>query len=151
MPDETKLFISFIADLQCAVYPARLNSIEPHEFDMINDIRQSFFCPRDISHQIKTYRIKDEIFTIDRTTSPVIEFDPSYLSANGLSRGRLYFHGGYDGREQWVAYPESLYLVYKKAISFMKKVFLTNDREYLGYVSNGSKQYISEGGSLRQF
>lgn len=150
MPDEIKLFLSFIADQQCAVYPSRLNSLEPHEFDMTNDISQMFFCPREISHQIKTYRIKDEIFTIDRTTSPVIEFDPSYLSTNGLSQGRLFFHGGYDGREQWVAYPESLYLVYKRAISFMKKAFLTKDRECLGYVSKGSQQYVSKGGSLKQ-
>lgn len=151
MPDETNVVLKFIAEQQCAIYPTQLTAPEPHECDYSRNQGQMFFCPRDISAQITTYRINNELYTIDRTTSPVIEFDQSYLRADGLSQGRIYFHGGYDGREHWVAYPESLYAIYKKVVSFMKKTLLTKNRKYPGYVSKGSLKYVSEGGCLDQF
>lgn len=151
MPDETRRIVEFLSEQQCAIYPGRLSGNEPKESGIPAEVTQVFFCPRELASEIKTYRIKDELFTIDLTTSPVIEFDPSYLTPNGLSRGRLFFHGGYDGREKWVAYPECLHETYKKVISFMKRSFLTNDRAYLGYVSKGSHKYATEGGQLKQF
>lgn len=151
MPDETRQIIEFIREQQCSIYPARLSGSEPKECDIPPEVAQLFFCPREIASEIKIYRIKDEVFTIDLTTSPVIEFDPSYLRAKGLSQGRLFFHGGYHGRETWVPYPECLYERYKKVISYMKKKFLTNDRVYVGYVSKASHKYVSEGGQLDQF
>jgi hypothetical protein len=97
------------------------------------------------------YKIDNGIFTIDQTTSPVIELDCSVLRDNGsLSCGRLFFQGGYDGREAWVAYPESLYGDFKKVVSFMKRCLLTEERMYLAYVSKGSHSYVSNGGRLVQ-
>ena len=147
MPEETRLVLKFISEEGCAIYPTRLDSPEPKECDELCDLGQMFFCPRELRPQIKTWRIAEGLYSIDRTTSPVIEFDHSHLRSDSLSRGRLYYQGGYDGREQWVAYPESLYIIYKKVTSFMKKSLLTKDREYLGYISKGSVKYISEGRS----
>jgi hypothetical protein len=151
MPDEIKLTLKFIANQNCAIYPDRMNSPVPCNCGIQCDAGLLFFCPLDLSSRINTYKIGDEIYTIDRTTSPIVEFSPSYLRAKSLSRGRLYFHGGYDGREQWVAHPENLYLTYRKVAQFMKRTLLTSERQYLGYLSEGTHLFVSQGCQLDQF
>jgi hypothetical protein len=151
MPDEIKLTLKFIANQDCGIYPDRMNRPVPWNCGIQCDAGLLYFCPLDLSFRINTYKIGGEIYTIDRTTSPVVEFSPSYLRARSLSRGRLYFHGGYDGREQWVAYPETLYLTYRNVAQFMRRTLLTNDRQYLGYLSKGTQRFVSQGGQLDQF
>jgi len=56
MPDETKFVLEFIADQQYAIYPDRLNSLGPHECDVLCAQGKLFFCPRDLISEIKTYR-----------------------------------------------------------------------------------------------
>lgn len=151
MPDETKMMLKFLIDQNCIIIADRSKSIKPNEYKSFDDIFKLYFCPSELKNDIQMYKTSNEIYFVNETISPVIELSSSILRKTELSRGRLYFRGGYLGRDQWILYPESLFNIYKKVTSFMKKTFLTNNREYLAYISKESQNYISGGGVLSQF
>lgn len=150
MPEETSMLLEFIREHDLIVYANNSETPDPSEYISFENISQVFICPRIICKQIKTYKVVENKYSIDRTTSPVIELDCSALRSNGLYCGRIYFHGGYEGREGWVAYPDILHEYYKKIIAFIKKMFLTKERIHGAYVSKDSLLYVSGGGLLRQ-
>jgi len=96
-------------------------------------------------------KASEDVYFIDPTVSPVIEFQCSVLRDSELSRGRIYFRGGYAGRYGWVDYPGILYEVFRGVLSYLKKHILTREKQYEGYISNGCEAYLSGGGRLAQF
>jgi hypothetical protein len=151
MPDETAIVLNFIASQNCGIYLEKCVTPEPLDCGISCDQGLVLFSPRQLSNRITTCKVSETLYTIDRTTSPAIEFSRPYQRANSVSRGRFYFHRGYDGREEWVAYPDILYSTYKMVVAFMKKTLLTKQKEYGGYVSKGCIRYIANGGRLDQF
>ncbi|MEW6076544.1 MAG: hypothetical protein AB1724_01900 [Thermodesulfobacteriota bacterium] len=151
MPDETKIILKFLVDQNCIIIGDRSESIEPNEIKIFNEISKVYICPSELKDKIQMTKVSNEIYVVDETTSPVIEFSCSILRKSELSRGRIYFRGGYFGRDQWMPYPDVLFDIYKKVTSLMNRKFLTKNREYKAYISKGSQNYISEGGVMSQF
>ena len=152
MLEEISEVMEFIVKQDCMIFSDRSDTNKPCEIkaSKFKSVYQIFFCPREVAGDIKMFKAIN-VFFIEPTTSPVIEFDSSGLGAKGLSRGRIYFRGGYDGRGEWVAYPARLYEVFEKVTAFMKKSFLTRERKYGGYLSKKSLIYVAEGGNIVQF
>lgn len=157
MPDETDKVLNLIVERQCKIF-SRYSagpepcSIEGQPLDEIVVRGQVFFCPAELVSEIYTRKVKEGAYSLDSTVSPVIELDFSILrKSKELSRGRMYFRGGYDGRESWVQFPSGLYETFKLVSSFMTRSFLTREREYGGYISKGSKLFVAAGGRLVQF
>lgn len=91
-------------------------------------------------------------YFVNPDISPVVELECSTVSIkNVLSRGRLYFRAGYDGRDGWVEFPERVYTVFKSMVSYLKKNVLTRESLFGGYVSKGTKSFIADGGKVSQF
>ena len=151
MPDETKIILKYLIDQNCIIITDRSKSIEPNEYKSFDGISKAYFYPSELKTEIQMRKTSNEIYFVDETISPIIELSCSILRKAELSRGRIYFRGGYLGRDQWISYPEILYDVYKKLTSLMKKTLLTKDREYQAYISKGCQNYISGGGIIRQF
>jgi len=151
MPFETKMIIEYLIQYDCVILSDRSQNSIPSECKSFDNISQSFCCPRRFFNDVKMNKISNSAYFIDSFISPVVEIDASVLREKQLSRGRLYFRGGYLGRDKWISYPNELYDLYKGLKSFMKKTILTKDREYLGYISKGSRNFVQEGGNLTQF
>lgn len=151
VPEEMFKVFEFIEHAGGVVYGGRSHSSKPCIYEQGKDFGQVFCSLRELGEDINMLKIDDGIFTIDPTTSPVIELQSSILRTSELSRGRIYFRGGYMGRVGWVSFNNSLYELFKSIITFMTKAFLTNERRYDAYLSRGTKSYISSGGFLAQF
>jgi hypothetical protein len=151
MPDEMSKVLEFIEQAGGVIYSCRSDSAKPRGYDPGKDIGRVFFLPSDLGKDINMRKIDEGFYTIDATTSPVIELEFSFLRESELSRGRIYFRGGYMGRNGWVSYHDSLYELFKSVSTFMKKFFLTKEQSYAGYLSRGAQSYVSGGGNLAQF
>jgi hypothetical protein len=153
MPDETMSLLDFIINQECIIYADRSSNFQPSEIEYSSFINYSqlFITSRELSDKVEMRKSAGDVYFLDSTTSPVIELFCSILYDNGLSRGRIYFRSGYIGREQWIAFPDILYLIFKNISSFMKKRLFSKERMYGGYISKGSRLYISSGGKLVQF
>lgn len=151
MPEETRKTLEFIISEDCRLYSPRSATPTPSELNFEVDFFQTFFCPKEYTDKIEMYKISEDVYALDPTTSPVIEINCPLLKGHELIRGRIYFRGGYRGREGWVAFPEKLFISFKSVTSFIKKNFLSKERIYSAYVSRASQSFVSEGGKLVQF
>jgi hypothetical protein len=151
MPEETSQLIEYINKKGGSIYLPRSTIAEPHECEIFANLSRIYFCPRQVRGQISMIRIAEDVYSIDSTVSPVIEFQCSVMRKAELSRGRMYFRGGYIGRDGWFAFPETLYELFKTVSLFIKKSFLSKERRYGAYISKGSQKYLSDGGKLVQF
>jgi len=99
---------------------------------------------------VEMYKIADDIFVLDPTVSPVIEFECSMLYSNTLSRGRMYFRNGYLRRDAYILFSDSLYNCFDDIYKFMKKKVFIKERRYSAYMTNNSLMYLNRGGKLTQ-
>lgn len=153
MPEETMHLLEFIAQQGCLIYSDRSTAPKPSESHWRSTIGNGhlFFCPSEFGDKIETHKATNEIYFIDPTISPVIELGCSMLNNNKLSRGRIYFRGGYFGRDVWVPFPKLLYEKFKIILSFIKKSFLSKHQIHGGYISKSSQNFADNGGELLQF
>jgi hypothetical protein len=153
MPDETMSLLEFIINQDYIIYSDRSSNSEPSEieFSSFFNYSQLFITSRELSNKVEMRKSAGAVYFLDSTISPVIELFCSILYDNGLSRGRIYFRSGYIGRENLITFPDILYLIFKNISLFMKKRLFSKDRIYGGYISKGSRLYISSGGKLVQF
>jgi hypothetical protein len=153
MPDETISLLDFIIKQECVIYTDRSSNCKPSEVEPSSFINHSqlFITSRELSGKVEMRKSAGDVYFLDSTMSPVIELFCSILYDNGLSRGRIYFRSGYVGREQYIIFPDILYLIFNNISSFMKRMFFSKERMYGGYISKGSQLYISSGGKLVQF
>lgn len=151
MPEETKQFlqsfavegISFLEDRSEINAPKAVEDIENSWY---MKLRPSDLVPKIIMHRA------GELFFIDRSVSPVIEYSGCTLSQDKLYRGRIRVETGYDGRDGWVSYPDSLFELYDSMRKFLRRGFLTRDKQLLGgYLSKGTVKHIEAGGKISQF
>ncbi len=149
MPEETSMVLEFIKEQQCIIYSSRSSTSEPIECEDDVPIKV-FFCPEELSNEIDMNKISESIYALDPRTSPVIEMQCSVLRKSDLARGRIYFRGGYAGRDEWVSFPAGLYELFKRVSTFMKKTFLKKEKKNGAYVSKGCQSFISGGGDLAQ-
>lgn len=149
VPEETSTVLEFIKEQNCIIYSTRSSTPEPIECE---DAAPSkvFICPDELSNKIDMNKVSEKIYSLDPTTSPVIEMQCSVMRKSELARGRIYFRGGYAGRDEWVSFPSELYELFKKVCTFMKKTFLSKEKKYSAYISKGSQLYVSDGGELAQ-
>jgi len=150
MPEETSRVLQFIYSNNCKIYSSRSdkNIINVIEFGDV--VAQLYFSPHELMDNIEMFRIAEGVYALDATVSPVIEFDCSRLYDDKLSRGRMYFRGGYTGKNEWISFPNSLFKAFMSVYNFMKKEILTNKKEYLGYISKNCELYIQQGNKLIQ-
>lgn len=151
MPEETKSVLKYLAEQNYWLFAPHSTIAKPTVITSFDDYSQFFFCPKPVNTEIYMYKLKNGLFALDSSTSSVIEFDCPILRKKELACGRIYFRGGYIGRDEWIAFPKILYESFKKVSSFIKNTFLTKDRLFNAYLSKGSKQYVSDGGCLVQF
>jgi hypothetical protein len=153
MPEETLAVIRFILAEGCRIYLPRSSSLVPAPClcESLNGLSQLYFCPQELSGGIRMNKASEHVYFLDPTISPVIEFQCSVMRGSELSRGRMYFRGGYAGRYGWVGFPEKLYKIFGAVSNHLKKNILTRNKEYDGFISKGCRAYISGGGGLVQF
>jgi hypothetical protein len=151
MPAETYSLFEFMIAQKYALYNPRSTGTKPCRCVSPVGISQIFYSPFELTSEIVMNKINDEIYTLDSTTSPVIEINLPLLYEDGLTRGRIYFRGGYIGRDKWISFESKLYTAYKDVVSFLKKHFLTKKRIHGAYLSKDSQSYVSQGGVLLQF
>ena len=141
IPEETSMVLEFINDQKCTIYSSRSSNPEPIEYDQDVATSKVFFCPEELSNEINMNKVSESLYALDPTISPVIELQCSVMRKLELSRGRIYFRGGYAGRDEWVSFPFDVYELYKKVTLFMKKFFLIKNKKYGAYLSKGCQSY----------
>lgn len=151
MPEETEFLFKYIHSKAYLVFAPRSNSAKPRTQPIYDNIGQFFYCPNELVGYIYMYRISNNVYVLDQTTSPVIEVDCSVLYKDKLTRGRIYFRSGYVGKERMVIYPESLYEAFNDIVRYLRKEFLTKERKYGAYLSKAALEFITKGGLLDQF
>ncbi|HSX52564.1 MAG TPA: hypothetical protein VLF09_16485 [Cellvibrio sp.] len=149
-PNEMDVILDKISLMGAVIYAPHSKSNIPTTADIESDATFYITYP-EFSEIINMRRAGNNGYFIDDTTSPVIELNKSFLRGNCLSRGRIYFRNGFDGREAFVSYPQELGELYKKIIKELKENFLTKEKIYLGYISKDSKVLLNSGGTLSQF
>jgi len=151
MPNEMDKLVQFIFQQDAMVISERSKSPEPFILKNSNSIKhKGFICPYRLISEIKFNKIADEIYYVDFTTSPVIEFSLSVDRGESISRGKLYIQFGYDGRNGWFSYHESLAQLHKRIVYFLKKEILTKEKCFLAYCSKVALDFQRTGGELVQ-
>ncbi len=153
MPLEASEVLKFINDQNGLILLRRSSSKKPviYNLESDSDTSQYVITSKENLSRVITYKISESCYSIDYTVSPVIELDCCILGEDVLSRGRIYFRAGFDGREGWESYHPSIYSMYKSISSFMRKVILTKERFNGAFISKKSIIYRSSGGVLGQF
>ena len=151
MPDETEKLVRFIFQQGPLIVSRRSNSPVPAIIEEARSITNKvYICLDHLINQTQFNKIAEKIYYVDFTTSPVIEFSSPIDRGDSLSRGRLYIKYGYDGRDGWFPYQESLAQLYRKIIKYFKKNILTRQK-YLGaYCSKQSLEFKINGPKLVQ-
>lgn len=150
MPEETIRTIEFIIENNYIIFNNRSNDNCPQKIQVPDMIAQFYFCPSELEKHIIMYRLSENIYSLDATVSPVIEFEISRLYDKGLSRGRIYFKSGYVGRDAWISFPYSLFNAFNVVYKFLRNCFFTKNREYAAYISKSAHAYLVGGGHLMQ-
>ncbi|MBP5233626.1 MAG: hypothetical protein J6333_09480 [Planctomycetes bacterium] len=152
MPEETIHVIERLCEKNdIVVLHTRSSTNSPTIIDSFDDVGKVYLCPKNELTHIVMDKIDEHAFFVNIFVSPVVEFDSSILRENELSRGRIYFRGGYDGRDGWVAFPENTASIYKHMVGYLKSTLLTKNREFDGYISKKTMIYLASGGRLSQF
>lgn len=150
MPEDTVCTIHFMMDKKYKLFNLRSSFNAPTEIKTICNLNHFYFCPDELMQDIEMYKIADNVFVLDATVSPVIEFECSMLYSNALSRGRMYFRKGYLRRDTYICFSDSLYTCFEEVYKFMKKKFFIKERRYSAYMTNNSLMYVTRGGKLTQ-
>lgn len=150
MPEETLGFLKHVLGEDTVLLASRSEENSPLVIEPSADVGQSFFCPHNELKNVCMNKAADRVFFLDPAISPVVEFQSSFLREANLSRGRIYFRAGYEGRSGWTCFPDSVYAIYLKAKSLLKETLLTKHREYDAFLSKGAKEYMNSGGALSQ-
>jgi len=150
-PDETAGVLKFITSQGCRVFVDRSETSAPKEVSRLFDLGQVFFCPAAYVPRIEMLKTAAGIYYLDSMGSPVIELDCCVKRNLLISRGRMFFRGGYIGRDGWVPFPEQLYESYKKTKQFIQKSFLIQEKKYGASLSKASLEFLAQGGQLSQF
>ncbi|MCK6473266.1 MAG: hypothetical protein L6R28_16095 [Planctomycetes bacterium] len=151
MPEETNRFLKEFSVDGISVFEDRSETNTPKAVEDIEKSWHMKFCPSELVPNIIMHRA-GELFFIDRSVSPVIEYSGCTLSQDKLYRGRIRVETGYDGRDGWVSYPDSLFELYDSMRKFLRRRFLTRDKQLLGgYLSKGTVKHVEAGGKISQF
>jgi hypothetical protein len=151
MPQEIVQTLEFVSNADVAILASRSKTDRPHELDSRSEVGQSFLCPRSLVAQVVMTRATIDLYFLDPAVSPVVEFDACFLREHELSRGRICLRYGYDGRQGWVAFPDSVIAVFRQVCSFVRRSFLTKERCFGAFLSKAAKEYVCSGGALSQF
>ncbi|NQV27003.1 MAG: hypothetical protein HQ518_21850 [Rhodopirellula sp.] len=117
------------------------------------DRHKVYLCPAGLLNEVLFQSLGNGRHAVTFTVSPVIEFSLSAMRMRKkvLSRGRLYVNFGYNGRNGWVSYADTLADTHKAIVSHLKRRILTKERYLGGYISNAAKVLQDEGWQLAQF
>ena len=152
IPEEIDKLVHFILQQDAEILSDRSESPEPYILMNRSSIKTKVYaCPKRLINEIHLNKITDEQYFVDFSISPVIEISMSIDRGGSLSRGRLYIQFGYDGREGWFSYHESLAQLYKKIVQFLKKYILLREKCFGAYCSKGVLEFQRSGGELVQF
>lgn len=105
MPEETNRFLKEFSVDGISVFEDRSETNTPKAVEDIEKSWHMKFCPSELVPNIIMHRA-GELFFIDRSVSPVIEYSGCTLSQDKLYRGRIRVETGYDGRDGYEA-PEN--------------------------------------------
>lgn len=152
MPHEIDQLVQFIVEHDAKIMSGRSSFAKPYILNNKDSIGNTIYaCPSQVIAEVKFNRLEDELYYLDFTISPVIEISLSVDRGGFLSRGRLYTRFGYDGRDGWVSYHESLAKLHKAIVYFLKKEILTKEKCFGAYCSLAALDFRRNGGELVQF
>ena len=150
MPAETSLFLEHVLEVGVLLLGPRSERQSPTTLETLTEVGQSFLCPEEELCSVRMNKATDGVFFLDPSVSPVVEFQNCVLRKSGLARGRLYYRSGYDGRDGWVNFPDSVAAIYEKASFYLRGQLLTRYRECDAWLSKGARQFVELGGELVQ-
>jgi hypothetical protein len=151
MPEEMFEVLEFIEQIGGVIYSSRSSNPKPCKYQREKDIGQIFISPVGFEKDVDMKNVGDGIYVINLMVSPVIELQCSILRDTELSRGRIYFRGGYIDQFGWISFDKNLYELFNCVEKFIKKFFATKERKYGALISKSTQLYIANNGNLAQF